>query len=342
MIYRLFCFLICLLNIGLLADKKAVITGVGSCTIDILAQVDDAFFEKHLPKGKDSDCYYSPEKIEAILADIQTPPRVVPGGSSANTIRALSQLGESCAFIGDIGEDNEGVVFTNNLINLNIQPHLKKTAFTPRVLCLISSDGERTFLGSSLRAKPSSPSIQDLQGSKWVHLEARKLLDPGYLETFLKITTELGIKVSIDLSSPEIAEKYRNTLIQMISDHVEIVFANQRTMAALTQLSPEEGCMKLQQTCPLVVVTLGSDGCMIGSDNSLFKVDPFLANAIDTTGAGDYFAAGFLFGYLHEMPIQRCGQIGNLLGSAITEVIGTELPQEKWDGLRKMAEDLLN
>ena len=155
----------------------------------------------------------------------------------------------------------------------------------------------------------------------------------------MQLAKELGIRISIDLSSFGIVEQYKETLNQLISDYVEIVFCNEAEIVALTGLSPEAGCLELQKICPVAVVTLGAEGCLIGHRGTVTAVPPFPANVIDTTGAGDYFAAGFLYGYLRDNPLERCGRIGNRLGSAIVEVISAELPQENWKAIYKFLEE---
>jgi sugar/nucleoside kinase (ribokinase family) len=324
--------LLCLLSsLPLIADSYVV--GLGACTVDLLVQVDDSFVEQYVLSRRGGGERGTPQMLDDLLLQAHILPKIVPGGSSANTIRALSKLGASCAFLSHVGNDSWGDLFSRNLRDLGVDLRLKQAPFTSRVLCLISPDGQRTFLGVDPQLEDLSPSKEDLQNAKWLHVEARSLSNQVYVENTLKMAKELGIKISIDLSSFNIVEQYRDLLAVLIRDYAEIVFCNEDEIMSFTGLDAEQGSLQLQKVCPIVVVTLGSQGSLVGSQGKCTLIPPSPAEVVDTTGAGDYFAAGFLYGYLNEKSLQECGQLGNRLGSAIISVIGAELSPKKWEEL---------
>ncbi len=312
---------------------KCAVMGIGDCTMDLLAQVDDSFIETHAAGHRGGDLYCTSKELDRVLSILERCVKVVPGGSAANTIRALSHLGVQCAFLGAVGQDEWGDRFRENFVGLGVEARLKIAPFTSRVLCLISPDGERTFLVDNPSIEGWFASKNDLLGVKWIHLEARSLTgDRESVEEALTLARELGIPFSIDLSSVEIVKEYKDCLTRLIRS-AELVFCNEDEIYVLTGLKREEGCFHLQQMCPVGVVTLGEKGCLVGSKGSVEAVSAHPVQAIDTTGAGDYFAAGFLYGYFKNRSLRECGGIGNRLGGAIAGVVGTALPREKWKEL---------
>jgi sugar/nucleoside kinase (ribokinase family) len=316
------------------AAERNLVMGTGASTIDFLVPAEKQFIEQYLADHEGGSFESSFDHLCWVLEQVEKAPKIVPGGSSANTIRALTKLGEPTAFLGDVGKDQWGELFSLNLKNLGIDSRLRESSFTSLVLCLISPDGQRSFLAANPEIEDLSISEEELNGVKWLHLEARRLMYPGYVEEVMKLAAQLDIKISMDLSSFEVVQQHKETLLFLIANYVDIVFCNQDEIFALTKSPPEEGCLSLQELCPVAVVTLGRNGCLIGSGGNLWAVPTFIANVVDTTGAGDYFAAGFLYGYLHKLPVETCGLIGNRLGSAVVEILGAELPEKTWDELR--------
>lgn len=326
--------------LSLKAHEPERILGVGAATIDLLVLVDDHFLESQASVKKGGSNPSDPNTIKRLLFEVRSPVKIVPGGSAANTVRALSKLGEKCAFYTRIGSDSYGDHFSKSMHTLGIEGRFKISPeyATSHVLCLITPDTQRTFLGYDQKITDLIPSSEDFKNLKWVHMEARQLKSGIPVDKIMQLSKENGAGISLDLSSFELVDEFRDSLMHLISTYVDIVFCNEDEIRALTHLSPEEGCLKLQTLCPIAVVTRGAEGCLVGSQNSLLAIPTFPAKNIDTTGAGDLFASGFLFGYLNGYSLSTCAQIGNRLGSAIVEVIGAELPEEKW----KTIHDFLN
>lgn len=324
-------FLLCFFSLNLFAGEEDLrVMGVGFCAIDLMVQVDDTFVEEHICSVKGDSHLGTFDLIDNVIAKTGKAPKAVPGGSAANTVRALSHLGQPCAFLGHVGQDHWGNHFSDNLAQLGVDLRLKDAPFTARVLCLISPDGQRTFLACDPEVD-SVPTKADFQGIRWLHLEARNLQNRSVFETSIAIARLLGIPISLDLSCCTIVDRYKEDLLRVIANDADLVFCNEDEIAVLTGMDPEAGCMELQQMCSIGIVTLGEKGCLVGHQGNVTAVPAYSARVVDTTGAGDYFSAGFIYGYLRNRSLEECARIGHHLANAVVEVIGTELPYERWE-----------
>lgn len=323
----LFCF-------SLFASEDIRIMGVGYCTVDLLVQVEDSFVEQHIVSKK-GECQREEafEPIDFVLGKIREKPKIAPGGSAANTVRALAQLGQPCAFWGHVGEDSWGESFVADLLRYRIDPRLKKAPFTSRVLCLISPDGQRTFLSCDPEVE-EMPVQSDFQDIRWMHFEARQMFNRTVFEEMIAFAREFGIRISLDLSCTSTVKCFKQELLDLIKSDVEVLFCNESEAEALLGLRPEEACLELQKRCPVAVVTIGEKGCLVGHHKTVTAVEACPANVVDTTGAGDYFSAGFLYGYFRDLPLEKCARMGHRLAKEVVQVIGTELSDETWDSLR--------
>lgn len=331
----------CLLSVGLVASESRVM-GVGYSAIDLLIQVEDEFLDQWAELRKNGSQLGTFERIDELLETSQATPTIVPGGSAANTIRALAKLGQPCAFLADRGLDSWGRLFEQNLCDLNVDFRGKEGPFTARVLCLISSDGQRTFLACDPLEIECLPEPKDFEGIDWVHLEARKMMTGSFFSKTVELAQERAIPMSLDLSCFGTVLRFKDELAHLIANHVDVLFCNQDEVKALTGLDLEEGCLALQKMCSVAVVTLGDKGCLIGANDKLIAVPAESADVIDTTGAGDYFAAGFIYGYLRKQPLEQCARMGHLLASAVVEVIGTQLADAAWQEIHAALQDLSN
>lgn len=317
------------------AEDETRVMGIGFCPVDLLVQVEDSFIVEHIVPGiggcQREDTF---DLMDDVLKKCGKPPKIVPGGSAANTVRALAQLGQSCAFLGHIGHDSWGDRFRVNLNQNGIDPRLKEAPFTSRVLCLISPDGQRTFLTCDPQIE-DMPIEADFRGVKWIHLEARHLFSRFVAERTLELARKLGIRISLDLSCCTTVKQFQKELLSLIDNDTEILFCNEDEAAVLLGLGSKEACYELQKRCPVAIVTKGKDGCLIGHRGKVIAVPATPAKVVDTTAAGDHFAAGFLYGYFRSLPLKECARIGHRLAGAVIEVIGSELPPEVWESLRQ-------
>jgi len=325
-----FVFLTCFLQ------SKEQVLGIGDAVIDLLTPIQDNLLLDHsyLKKGGWSSAY-EPSKIEQLIHTNQLSVKVIPGGSAANTIRVLAKLGEACGFYGCIGNDVYGELFRKNICSYGIGDNLEIIPgyTTSHILCLITPDAQRSFFGYTEKIKTSFLSEEAFANVKWVHLEAWQFRKRSNLEKIIELSKLNGASVSIDLSSYDLVSEFKEEILDYISRYSLVVFCNEDEIKSLTNLNPEEGCFFLQTMSPLVVVTQGSKGCLIGTNDQVLKIPTFSAEAIDTTAAGDYFTGGFLYGLLRGYPLVTCARIGNKLGSTIVKFIGSELPDESWENI---------
>lgn len=313
-----------------------LVTGVGSSIIDMLVQVDDDFFVSHVPGQRGGSYRFDREGFNRILEDVKSISKIAPGGSAANTIKALSKLGIPCLFSSHVGDDSSGARYCQEMSVMGIDGVEKDPNFsTIQILCLITPDGERTFLYCHGTYDWNRVAAEHFRKAKWAHFESFLLWEaPTYCELSLRLAREMGVCVSLDLSNFSVVQQHRDKIFEWIGRYVDVLFGNEDEVRILTGLSPEEGCMKLQEMCSIVVMTKGANGCLIGHRGELIEVPAFSAKVVDTTGAGDYFSAGFIYGCLHHYSLVDCARIGHRMGSAITELVGTDLPEEKWDEIR--------
>jgi len=305
------------------------ILGIGSAHIDLFIQVNDAVFSHYASQKSrhiDLDDFLSLIRLES--------PIVLPGGSAANTIRGLAHLGEKCAFLSCVGDDQEGAFFLDNLEKLGIHSHVSVVAgfSTIQLICMINSDGEKRIIYPKQQEPRISFKKSHFENVELTHIDSFQFEIGNDLEKAMELS---HCKISFNLGNRETAEKYREKILLFLRKHADIVFGNEEEIEALTGLPSERGCMRLQQLGLIAVMTRGKKGCFIAHENGCLSVPGYPAKMVDATGAGDLFASGFLFGYLRGRPLVRCAAMGNLLGAAIVEVIGTEIPESKWESLRR-------
>lgn len=308
------------------------VIGMGQACIDFLIPVDEEFLQHNISGDKGGCIEIDIETLTAILNKAPTPPLVRTGGSCANTIKGLAGLGEKCALLSHVGSDPLGEFFIQRIQNLDITGFFTRSnQHTTQVLCLITPDGQRTMRfceGPHHKMSDQFFHADYFNGVKLAHFDSYSLFNGHLLENGMLLAEKAKAKISLDLSSFEIVHKFSDRLKHLLTHYVDIVFANQDEVKALTGFEPVEGCLKLQEMCTLSVVLMGSEGCLVGHQGKVFHSPSFPAHVIDTTGAGDLFASGFLYGYLQDFPLNQCAKIGNCLGSAIVEIEGAELSPE--------------
>ncbi len=261
------------------------------------------------------------------------------GGSGANTIKGLAHLGCRCGLIGRIGTDTAGKNFLEQMESLGVKSFLRHTETpTGQVVCLITPDQERTmrsFFGASqeMSEKDLDPAV--FEGVRLVHIEGYSLLKGSLVQRAMAVAKEAGARVSFDLGSFELVHAYKPLIIDLIK-YVDILFANRDEVYALTQLDPQKGCDVLKDLCEIAVVLTGPEGCWIGRHDRRMHHPAFRVEAIDSTGAGDLFASGFLYGFLQGRSLDECAYYGSLTGAAAVQVRGAEIPDERWNEIKKL------
>ncbi|MBA3603575.1 MAG: adenosine kinase, partial [Parachlamydiaceae bacterium] len=172
--------------------------------------------------------------------------------------------------------------------------------------------------------------------AKIVHIEGYSLVFPNLAQRTIKYAKAAGATVSLDLASFEIIHARKTEFLDLIKSGVDICFGNEGEIKALTELTAREGCEYLKEICPIVVATMGKNGCWVGhKDDIIFSPSICIENPLDTTGAGDLFISGYLHGYLKGHPLNLCAHYGALAGSAVVQVEGARLNESQWQSLRK-------
>lgn len=323
------------------------IIGMGNALTDILLPIDsDAILtELNLPKGSMQlvDQKKSVE-ISQLLKRFER--KMVAGGSASNTITGVTRLGAEAALVGKIGEDEVGNFYKSDVEKNGVLP-LLLTSATPsgRCVVLVSPDGERTmctYLGaaSELTAADLSPDM--FKGYDIFHIEGYLVQNNDLIRKAVKLASEAGLTVSIDLASYNVVEENLDFLKEIVSKYVDIVFANEDEARAFTGKAPSEALEAISEHVHIAVVKTGKEGSLVKSADRAFRVPARKANCIDTTGAGDLYATGFLFGMACELPLESCGEIASLVAGRVVEVLGAKIPDIVWEEIRSEVSNVLS
>lgn len=311
------------------------ILGMGNALTDILLQIehDEVLATLNLPKGSMQlvNGQFS-DQIGIALSGIAR--KMATGGSASNTINGLTKLGVTAGFVGKVGKDDVGTFFTNDSISNGVTPHLLISE-TPSGRCtvLVSPDGERTlctFLGASCELDAEDLTLDMFQNYDIFHIEGYLVQNHELIRTAVRLAKEAGLKVSIDLASYNVVEDNLDFLNEIIREYVDIVFANEEEARAFTNKEPQDALIHISNHCDIAVVKIGKEGSYVKSGDSSVQVQPRTANCIDTTGAGDLYAAGFLYGLACNYSLDVCGQIGSLVAANVVEVLGAKMTDEVW------------
>ncbi len=321
--------------------RKELVVGVGSALVDILTHEDDAFLDQ-TGAIKGGMRYVDRQFIENVLTKASGKPKIVPGGSACNTVVGVSQLGGAARFVGKCGNGRWGSMFCQDLVRQNVEPAvLRSNSPTGRVLSVITPDAQRsmfTFLGASAETRPEELNNGCFDGAAIVHIEGYLLFNPELIAGALQAAQDAGALISLDLASFTVVEKSRELLGRFMEKYVDIVMANEDEARAFTGSDSEtEALEMLAEKTDIAVVKVGERGSYIARDGKTCKVDAMGdGRAVDTTGAGDLWASGFLFGLVKGYPLDRCGRIASACGYEVCQVVGASIPADGWDRIRKL------
>jgi sugar/nucleoside kinase (ribokinase family) len=316
------------------------ILGMGNALVDIMTQLsDDSVLERFkLPKGSMTLV----DKEMSNYIHIETsgfPKSKASGGSAANTIHGLSHLGVKTSFIGKIGTDEMGRFFKKDMQVNGIIPILYNSVEdTGRAVAMISPDSERTFatyLGAAVELTADDLTLDIFKGYNYFYIEGYLVQNTELIEKALRLSRHAGLRTCLDLASYNIVEANRFFLHNIIKDYVDIIFANEEEARALTGKEPIDAVNALSNICEIAVVKTGSKGSLIKRGNTLVKIEAIGTQVKDTTGAGDLYAAGFLYGIGKGLSLVKAGKIGTLLASKVIECIGAKMSESTWEMLRR-------
>jgi sugar/nucleoside kinase (ribokinase family) len=309
---------------------------MGNALVDVLTilESDRTLKDFDLPKG--SMQLVSKECSNRLLAStLGLQRQQSSGGSAANTIHGLAHLGMKTGFVGKIGKDNLGNFFEKDLKENNIAPVMfHDLEETGRSIALISKDTERTmatFLGAAGDLHQEDIDSDIFEGYKYFHLEGYLVQSRSLIKKAVRVAKAHGLIISIDMATYNIVNENREYLEKLIRDYVDILMANESEAEALTQLNGDRALDAMADMAEVAVLKMGKDGSKVKLGSEKYKIGIEKVNSVDTTGAGDLYAAGFLYGYCHGQSIEACGKIGSILGGHITEVIGAKMDEQKWE-----------
>ena len=322
---------------------RSRIVGVGNALVDILAHEKDDFLDK-TGGAKGGMTYVEAEFIDQMLKITSKPPSTVPGGSACNTIVGVGKLGGKARYVGKCGTGNLGVFFKNDLKRNNVEPLLFQSNLpTGRVLSVITPDAQRsmfTFLGAAADMLPQDITEDCFEGAAIVHIEGYLLFNSDLILRVLKTAKASGALVSLDLPSYNVVKESHELLRHIVESFVDIFMANEDEARAYTGQSDETRALNaLAEKVDIAVLKLGERGSVIAHNNANLPIAPQGSEqAVDTTGAGDLWAAGFLYGLVNGMPLETCGALGSACGYEVCQVIGANIPEAAWERIRKLLE----
>ena len=321
---------------------KSVI-GMGNALTDILINLktDEVLERFSLPRGSmnlvDSD---RQRRIGEYVAGM---PRTLSlGGSASNTIRAMARMGVRTGYVGKVGRDTTGDFFEQALVNLGIEPHiLRGNERSGRCVSLVSADGERTmctFLGAALEMRGDELNESLFDGYDCLYVEGYLVQSHDLILQAARTAKECGLKVAIDLASFNIVAENLTFLRDLVREYVDIVFANEdeaKTFAC--EAEPLNALQAISELAELAVVKIGTKGALIKRGDEVVHVGIMAAaRRVDTTGAGDFYAAGFLAGLCEGLSLRQCGTIGAITAGKVIEVVGTTFGEDAWKDIYRL------
>ena len=307
------------------------VLGVGNAIVDVLAHADDRFLqENELTKG--AMTLIDAGRAEALYSKM-TDTVECSGGSAGNTMAGIASFGGRAGYIGKVKDDRLGRVFADDIRNGGVGYETGPAPDGPatgRCLVLVTPDAQRTmqtFLGASATLTPDDIDPDAISAAQITYLEGYLWDPPPAKEAFIRaadIAHAAGRQVALSLSDSFCVDRHREEFRRLIEEHVDVVFANEDEVLSLYQTSDfEEAAEALQGNCDVAAVTRGASGSVILAPDERLVVEAVtLGEVVDTTGAGDLFAAGFLFGLTRSRDLAECGRLGSLAAGEIIRHFG--------------------
>ena len=307
------------------------LVGIGNALVDVLATVDDSFLEAQaLDKG--AMTLVDTDRAAAIY-DKMPPAQEVSGGSCGNTMAGFASLGGKGAFIGKVRDDQLGNVFRHDMQAIGVDFATLAASDGPATgscLVLITPDAQRTMctnLGAATHLGPGDIDKNVIQAAKVVYMEGYLFDPPEAQEAFVEAADAAhaaGRKVSLTLSDPFCVDRHRHSFQMLVQDHTDILFGNEEEIKSLYQVDDfDKALQHVRGQCEIACLTRSSKGSVVLSGEEVHIIDPRpLEKVVDTTGAGDQYAAGFLYGYTQGMDLRRNGEIATLTATEIISHVG--------------------
>ena len=315
------------------------ITGIGSALVDVLINETDEFLQK-FNKEKGGMTYVTADEQQQIISASSQIPVIVPGGAACNTILGVGKLGGAARFIGARGKDEYGDIFEKEVLQCRVEPMLS-TFDTPtgKVLSIVTPDAQRsmfTDLGASSLLDPAGVTSQIFADSAIALVEGYLLFNRDLMMAAVTAAKAGGALIALDLASFEVVNASKDILADLIKEYVDILIANEDEAKAYTGESDENAAIeKLSADVTYAVLKVGSRGSYVSFENKVTRIEAVKGNApVDTTGAGDLWAAGFLYGIANGLSIEKSGQLGSMCGYEVCQVMGAQIPEPVWEKIR--------
>lgn len=318
---------------------KAIL-GMGNALVDILAKTpnNDLLDKYKLPKG--SMQHIDEQTANNVYEDLkQFSPSVIAGGSAANTTVCAAQLGLRAGFLGKVGNDELGQYYENNLESIGVKSLLlKEETGTGRAMVVITPDSERTFavyLGAAKNMKHTEVDPAIFDDYDYLHIEGYLIQDHSLIEKAMLFAKEKGKTVSLDLASYNVVDSNIHFLYRIVEQYADIVFANEHEAKSFTGKSSDEAVNLIAKMCDIAVVKIGERGSLVRRGRDTFIVPAIPTKSVDFTGAGDLYAAGFLYGLSCGKSLETSAKIGTVCASEVIKVVGPKLSLSALENIRR-------
>ena len=304
--------------------------GIGNALVDVIASVDDAFVDAHdFPRG--ATTMVDLERAEAVYADLP-PAQEISGGSCANTIAGLASFGATVAFIGRVRDDQLGKVYTHDLRSLGVHFDVTPATDGPatgRCLVMVTPDAHRTqctYLGASTFIGPEDVDVDVVARSQVTYLEGYLWDQPSAKDAIRKAATaarDAGRQVAFTLSDPLCVDRHRDEFRALVADEIDVLFGNEAEICSLYESDFDTALQHLRRHCRVGALTRSERGSVVIAGDAIHVIDAeTVERLVDTTGAGDQYAAGFLYGLTHGFDLATCGRLGSVAAAEVISHFG--------------------
>ena len=317
------------------------IIGIGNALVDVLAILQDDELLTTFGLSRGSMTLIGDEEQQRIqecfaMLDVQR----ATGGSAGNTMLALANLGMHPGFIGTVGHDSTGRFFADNCVEKGMTPYLVELPHQSGIAyTFISPGGERTFatyLGAAAMMEPEYLTETMFEGYDYLYVEGYLVQNHALILRAVELAKTMGLKVCLDLASYNIVEADKEFFTFLVREYVDIVFANEEEARAFTGVGSEEALEQLHVLCEVTVVKLGAKGALLmrGDEKVMVEAMP-VERVVDTTAAGDFYAAGVMYGLMLGCGLRQCAEIGTLLAGHVIQTVGTKLDADRWGDMKQ-------